>query len=63
MLFSGFLLLQVVGYLGVRLGLWSEVIRGLLLLLAFAAAVVALRKLRPLFALIWSRRRPERNVS
>jgi hypothetical protein len=57
-LFSGFCLLQVIGYLGVRLGLWSTGIRGLLVLLAFAVAVIALVKFRPLSSLTGLRRHP-----
>jgi hypothetical protein len=45
---SGFLLLQVIGSLGVRLGLWSASVRGLLVLLAFAVAAIALVKSRPM---------------
>ncbi|WP_432832811.1 hypothetical protein [Dactylosporangium sp. CA-092794] len=60
-LFSGFFLLQVIGYLGVRLGLWSSVIRGLLLLLAVAVAAITMVKSRPLFSLTMFRRHPERN--
>ncbi|WP_433796456.1 hypothetical protein [Actinoplanes sp. CA-252034] len=56
-LFSGFFLLQVVGYVGVRLDLFSSVIRGVLVLLAFALGVIALTRYRPQFALTRFRRR------
>ena len=59
--FGGFFLLQVIGYLGVRLGLWSQGIRGPVLLLAFAVGTIALVKYSPMFLLTRFRRRPERN--
>jgi hypothetical protein len=55
-LFGGFFLLQVIGYLGVRLSLWSSSIRGLLVLLAFTVAVITLVKSWPLLSLAWFRR-------
>jgi hypothetical protein len=45
---SGFLLLQVIGYLGIRLGLWSSGVRALLVLLAFAVAAIVVVRSRPM---------------
>ncbi|WP_433040707.1 hypothetical protein [Dactylosporangium sp. CS-033363] len=56
LLFSGFPLLQVVGYLGTRLGLWPQTVRGLLLLAGFALGVTVLVKFRPVFSLTRFRR-------
>ncbi|MEV4346225.1 hypothetical protein AB0J83_17280 [Actinoplanes sp. NPDC049596] len=54
LLFAVFFLLQVVGYLGVRLSYFSSIVRGVLLLVALTAGVIALVKYSP-----WSRpRRP-----
>ncbi|MFG2039089.1 hypothetical protein [Dactylosporangium sp. NPDC048998] len=58
-LLSGFFLIQVIGYLGARLELWSPHIRSLLILAAFAVAVIAIVKSRPLFSLTTFRRPPE----
>jgi hypothetical protein len=55
-LLGAFFLLQVVGYLGVRLDLFSQRIRGVSLLLALAVGLFALVKYRP-FSLIGVGRR------
>ncbi|MER7276620.1 hypothetical protein ABT369_19470 [Dactylosporangium sp. NPDC000244] len=57
-LLSGFFLTQVVGYLGVRLDLWSPRVRSLLILAAFALAAIAAVKINPLRSLTTFRRRP-----
>ncbi len=57
LLFSGFFLLQSIGYAGVRLELFPEGVRGVLFLLGFALGVFALLRYRPSMLGHWSRRR------